>query len=170
MTYKWIGACMILAGCGGTGFSMAARDKREELLLRQLASSLGYMASRLEYRLIPLPQLCRETGTYSWGSIRALFFSIAEKLECYRYPQASDCMNDALSAHPELPGSLRAVFRELGRSLGQLDLPGQLQGLENAQALCVRKLKRLEHNRDQRLRSYQTLSLCAGAALAILLI
>ena len=56
----------------------------------------------------------------------------------------------------------------LGASLGRFDLQGQLQGIESVRAQCRKDLAELEDNRDQRLRSYQTLGLCAGCALAIL--
>jgi hypothetical protein len=52
--------------------------------------------------------------------------------------------------------------------LGIFDLPGQLKGLEEAQQVCQRALEQLEKGQAARLRSYQTLALCAGAALTIL--
>jgi len=170
MSYKWFGAVLIIAGCAGTGFSMAANDRKEEAMLHQMLSAIGYMKSELQYRLTPLPLLCRMTAKQASGPVRKLFDSLASELEQQILPEAPDCMRAALALVPDLPGSLRSVCRELGTSLGQLDLNGQLQGLDNARELCLRKRKHMEHNREQRLRSYQTLGLCAGAALAILLI
>ena len=66
--------------------------------------------------------------------------------------------------------SLRRPLRLLGQTLGRFDLPGQLKGIKAVQESCRRELARLERNRDARLRSYQTLGLCAGAALVILLV
>lgn len=170
MTYKWIGAILIIAGCGGTGYAMAAQARQEEHLLRQLIASLTYMHGKLAYQLLPLPQLCRQTAAVSRGILRKLFTCLASQLENQLYAQAADCVDSALSAVPELPKSMQQIIRELGHSLGQLDLSGQLRGLEEATAHCRRKCAQLEQNRDQRIRSYQTLSLCAGAALAILLL
>ena len=73
MNYRWIGAAMIIAACGGTGLSMAMADKREEQLLHQLSAALAYMASELEFRVTPLPQLCRQTGSCSFGAIQSCF-------------------------------------------------------------------------------------------------
>lgn len=169
MNYKWIGALFIVVSCGGTGYSMAASHKREEALLNQMLCAITFMRSQLEFRLTPLPQLCRQTGKQSAGDLRRIFLCLAQELERQLLPEASDCMDAALRAHPELPASLRLLCRELGKSLGQLDLTGQLRGLDRVSELCRKKISQLEHNRDHRLRSYQTLSLCAGAALAILL-
>ena len=55
-----------------------------------------------------------------------------------------------------------------GAYLGRFDLPGQKQGLEEVREACRMELEALGKNRETRLRSYGTLGLCAGAALAIL--
>jgi len=49
-------------------------------------------------------------------------------------------------------------------------MEGQLKGLESVRQECRRQVETLSYNRDARLRSYQTLGLCAGAALAILFV
>lgn len=61
-------------------------------------------------------------------------------------------------------------MEELGRNLGRFDLTGQLSSLRALRAGCEDSLKQLTDNRDNRLRSYQTLGLCTGAALAVLLL
>ena len=58
----------------------------------------------------------------------------------------------------------------LGRSLDRFDLAGQLKGIAATRSACRREVGALLENRDLRLRSYKTLGLCAGAALAVLLI
>ena len=56
------------------------------------------------------------------------------------------------------------------QNLGKFDMSGQLRGLENARNVCRENLELLMYNKDRRLRSYQTLGLCAGAAVAILFV
>lgn len=170
MNYKWIGSIMIVAACGGTGFSIASNVRKEEAMLRQMRYSMEYMKSELQYRLTPLSQLCRQTAKRSNGIIRKLFLTLAATLEQQRFPEASDCMHSTIDSIPELPGSIRIVCAELGKSLGALDLNGQLQGLEHACEICLHRQKKLETHQQQRLHCYQTLGVCAGAALAILLI
>lgn len=170
MPYKWIGTLLIVISCCGTGISLAADHKREEALLNQMLSALAFMKSQLQYQLTPLPQLFRQTAKQCSGQLRSVFQTLAQEMEQQLLPEASDCMHATLKSHPDLPPSLRFLCRELGHSLGQLDLNGQLEGLELTHIHCLQKYDQLSRNRDQRLRSYQTLSLCAGAALAILLI
>ena len=79
-------------------------------------------------------------------------------------------MEKVLSMQENLPPSVHHNFRQLGLRMGRFDLDGQLKGLESVRSDCRTQLKALEQNRDIRLQNYQTLGLCAGAALAILLI
>jgi hypothetical protein len=61
-------------------------------------------------------------------------------------------------------------LEELGQSLGRFDLPGQLRGLERAIRETELVLRTVREGAPERRRSWQTLGLCVGAALAILLI
>lgn len=170
MNAKIIGAALIIAGCGGVGFSMAAAHRREEKALRQLIRALDYMGCELQYRLTPLPELCRAAASEGGGVVSQAFVHLAAELESQVAPDAVSCMNAALSKTKGLPQRARKNLQQLGTSLGQFDLHGQLMGLEATRKQCRRELEELSRDRDVRLRSYQTLGLCAGSALAILLL
>lgn len=165
---KWIGAALIVLGCGATGFSLASAHRKQERELRQLMGALDYMQCELQYRLTPLPDLCRQTAAQVSGCLRILFSRLAEELEDQVAPDVQHCMNAAIARTGELTAAAAAVAGNMGRTLGRFDLEGQLRGLENGRQECRRVLESLSENRDNRLRSYQTLGLCAGAALAIL--
>lgn len=168
MNIKLIGAVLIIAGCGGVGFSMAASHRREEKALRQLIRALDYMGCELQYRLTPLPELCRCAASECEGAVSQVFCNLAIELESQIAPDAASCMNAAASKTAGLPQRTKKNLLALGSSLGQFDLQGQLTGLEATRKQCRRELEELSKDRDIRLRSYQTLGLCAGSALAIL--
>ena len=170
MNYKWIGAILVVVGCGGVGFAAAANHIREETMLRQLASVLEFMQCELQYRLPPLPELCHQAGQEVKGALRSVFLRFVEELEAQISPDAASCMRAAVAGGEDLPQSVGGVLLQLGQTLGRFDLSGQMQGLESARTLCREKLNALSQNRESRLRGYQTLGLCAGAALAILFI
>lgn len=167
---KWIGAVMIVLGCGSCGFALAASHRRQEQELRQFIGALDYMQCELQYRLTPLPDLCRQTAAQRSGSLRALFCRLAQELEDQIAPDVVQCMNAAIANCSGLSDCVSHIAGDLGRTLGRFDLDGQLIGLENARRECRRALEGLTDNRDNRLRCYQTLGLCVGAALAILFI
>ena len=81
----------------------------------------------------------------------------------------SACFNDILERR-DLPKYVRRNLKQLGACLGRFDLEGQVQGLEAVRCQCRQDLARLQENGPQRMRNYQILALCAGAALAILFI
>lgn len=168
MTIKLIGAMLVCTGCGGFGFAMAAAHRREEQTLGQLLLALEFMECDLSCRLTPLPQLCRATANAVSGPVHTFFLSLAQELEAQLAPDAACCVRAALKQQPGLSRELNVQLTELGNTLGRFDLPGQLRGLASARNRCHLALEELRANRDNRLRSYQTLGLCAGAALAIL--
>ena len=170
MTIKWIGAILVILGCGGTGFSMASAHRKQERELRQFMGALDYLQCELQYRLTPLPDLCRHTAAQASGSVRKLFLALAVELEDQISPDVRHCMNAALEKSGDLPEVVSIVAENLGKTLGRFDMDGQLMGLERARQECRRALDMLTNNREVRLRSYQTLGLCAGAAMAILFI
>ena len=170
MTIKWIGALLVIAGCGGVGFTMAASYKREERCLRALVRALDYMTCELQFRLTPLPELCRAAGKECGGPAGQALLALSQELESQISPDADSCMYAALSRLNNLPASTSEALSLLGKSLGRFDLNGQLQGIEQVRAHCRRELAGLENGRDQRIRGYQTLGVCAGAALAILFV
>ena len=66
-----------------------------------------------------------------------------------------------LARDRELPEACRSLLSQLGTSLGQLDLAGQLRGLAAAQEACRKELERVEAEKAGRLRCYRALGLCA---------
>lgn len=170
MYVKLLGAVMVVASCGGFGFKMAAAHLREERVLRHLTAILDYMECELQYRLTPLPQLCRQAAAQASGSISKFFLTLTQELEDQISADVEGCVRSALAGHQDLPPMTRNALEQLGRSLGRFDVQGQLKGLESVRQECRRNLEALNQNKQARLRGYQTLGLCAGAALAILLL
>ena len=168
MTIKLMGAILVFTGCGGFGFAMAAAHRREEQTLNQLLMALEFMESDLSCRLTPLPQLCAGAAGTVTGQVHTVLLRLSEELEARTAPDVQSCIRTVAEQMPGLSPSMEHQLMELGSSLGRFDLPGQLRGLRSAQNRCRLAIEELSRNRDNRIRSYQTLGLCAGAALAIL--
>lgn len=170
MILKLLGAVMIIAGCGGIGFRIAANHRQEEKNLRQLIGILDYMECELQYRLTPLPELCRQAAKEFSGLLGKVFSELALEMEMQASSDLNTCMNAAVEKATRLTPLTREGLLLLGKTVGRFDIEGQLKGLEAVRQDCRRQLEGLSYNRDTRLRSYQTLGLCAGAALAILFV
>lgn len=168
MTLKLIGALMIIAGCSGVGYYVVYSHKREEDALRQLIAALDYMECELQYRLTPLPELCRSAAADNKGAVCTLMLNLAKELDRQISPDAAVCMQVAIEKTPKLPDKTKKLLSRLGGSLGRFDMSGQLRGLENTRILCRKELDNLQKDRETRFKSYKTLAICAGIALAIL--
>lgn len=170
MGYKWIGALLIVTSCSGCGFAIAAGKRREERLLCQFVEILRFMEADLQYRLTPLPELCRAVAGQTKGILRMVFMNLYRELNWQKLPDAGSCMYAAIQHSGEIPARVRRMLVQLGHSLGRFDLPGQIQGIQAVRKRCEDSLENIRKHRDELLRSYQTLGICAGTALAIVLI
>ena len=169
MNLKWIGGIIILLGCGGFGFCLAAANRRQIRELRELSAILDFLSCELRYRLTPLPELCLMAARHGRGSVARVFRSLHAELERQISPDARCCMSAAVSDSCLSPPT-KQFLRDLGNGLGRFDLDGQLQEIQATKEKVEQLLDKLTKDLDVRLRSYQTLGLCAGAALAILLL
>jgi len=170
MNFRWIGAVLIVAACSGCGFSIAAGKRKEEKLLYQLLHLLQFMESELRYRVTPLPELCRMAAGEVTGTLQVVFLNLYRELSWQKLPDAGSCMSAAIRRTGEIPARIRRLLVQFGQTLGRFDLEGQLEGIRAVRRRCEDALESIRKNRDERLRSYRTLGICGGAALAIILL
>jgi len=170
MNLKVLGAVLVIAACGGCGFMIAFRYVTRIQMMENIAASLEFMISDLQYHATPLPQLCRQAGKRCNGKVGKIMIALAEELDAQISPNAAFCMASVLDRSGSIEPIIYTTMMELGNQLGLFDLPGQIRGLEQCRAHCASKLKEMNRDKTSRLRSYQTLGLCAGAAIAILFV
>ena len=169
MITKFFGVAFVIVSCGSMGFLIAAEHRREEKSLRQLVDVLDYIECELKYRLTPFPDLCNKISAEFHNIIGDVFSHLALEMDKQLSSDVSGCLSNVLNNTRFFPVIARKEFEILGRTMGKYELEGQLQGIAVVRQDCERELNALSENRENRLRSYQTLGLCAGAALAILL-
>ena len=167
---KLLGAFFIIFGCGGVGFSLAQSHRREEAALSQLIHALKWMSWELSYRMPELASLCSSVSVQCEGVVGQVFANLSLELRQQVTPDAALCMQAAISKTPRLPSMARNLLLLLGDTLGRFDLQGQLSGLSACEAQCQSQLDNMRHGSQLRLRNYQTLGLCAGIGLVIVLL
>jgi stage III sporulation protein AB len=170
MIHKICGVILVVISCGSVGFRIAANHRTEERILRELIGILDYIECEIQFHLTPLPNLCRQVAEEFKDPLGSVFRVLSSEIDNQVSPDIAHCMSVTLKKFKSLPAISRSGLLLLGRSIGRFDLQGQLMGLESVRQECRRNLKALDFNRDSRLRSYQTLGICAGAALAILFV
>jgi len=170
MTLKLIGAVLIVLSCSGFGFYIAATHKKEVYCLQKLVTIIEFIEWELEYRLTPLPQICNSISRKRMLCFPIVFQNLADELTYQISPDVATCMRSVLSAQKDIPRFTYQYLEILGDSLGEYNVEGQLKSLAQLRLLINKKLDELTENQTQRLRCYQTLGVCAGAALTILFI
>lgn len=170
MSYKLIGAILIIVGCGGFGFLIAANYKAEQRHLKELLRILNEMTAELQYRLTPLPELIDNAAKQASGALRKTMIDLKAEISGQTAPDVDKCMYAAMEKNPDLPVLTGNMLRLLGKTLGRFDLDGQISEISSVIQEINENLSRLTADKDVRLRSYRTLGLCAGFAIAILLI
>ncbi len=167
---KLIGAAIILLACGSIGYGIRRAHCREINTMKLFISALDYMECELQFRMYPLPELCRLTANECEGCLQRFFSMLANELEDQISPDVKKCVCAVLSRIQDIPLSTAEAISMMGKSMGRFDLEGQLKGLESVRSECRVKLGKLMGSSEARVRSYQTLGLCAGAAIIILLV
>ena len=169
MYLKILGAILVISACGGYGLMMVFSHRKEVAGLRALVHALDVMICVLDFRLTPLPDLCKIGADSIDGPVSSCLLRLSEILNDQLSADVGSCTTDAVDMTAGLPQRVSLEIRSMGQTRGRFDLEGQRSGLRNCKEVCNNQLEVLEHQQPQRLRSYQTLGFCAGAALAILL-
>lgn len=170
MSIKIWGAILLLSGCCWIGFQFTRSYMIHENTLKQLIRSMQYMKCELPYRLTPLPELCLHLSTQCTGLVKKYFWMLSNELENQAAPDVEKCSDHTIAKLQPLSTQQNKLLKRFGTSIGQFNLSGQLQSIDAFLKYCEKRLQVSEANRPSRVRNYQTLALCAGAALVILFI
>ena len=170
MSFKIIGVIFVMLSCGGCGFYIASQHMRRINQLEKFINVMHYMECELEYHHSSLPSLCKQCADRSSGNISKVFSVLSDEMEKQLIPNVYRCMQVVLDQVGVSDAIIRDYLLELGKNLGGFDLAGQVLSLQKMQERCEQNLIALKEHKSNCIRSYQTLGLCAGAAIAILLV
>lgn len=165
-------ALLILIGTSTVGFGACFSAAREIRQLRQLQAALTVMKNEMTYKAAELPQmLCTMKQTVG-GSVGAWLALCGEKMLAEPMAEPAGIIMEALENTPELcfARSARNTVFTLAGQLGSYDTEGQLRAIALAEKELTEQTKLLEESRTERSRSYKTLGICSGLAIAVILL
>ncbi len=164
-----LGAVLVACGASWCGIRTALSVRSALAALNELQTVLETMESEIRFRRLPLPELFRSCAGSCRTQLAGVFARAAEHME-----QDAACSAEyavLTAGRPEtLPKDAFSVLCILARSLGRSDLDGQLNAISLARARLGRLIEELSRGQAARCRSYCALGVCAGLAIAILLI
>lgn len=170
MWLRIFGACGIVAACSGFGFQAGADYRRRMKYLQDFLDALDEMMRQLNQSLLPLPELVQKASSLGSGGLYDTMGSFSQALAQQLSSDTASCMYLALERGGIEDASARRLMMQLGRSLGRFDLPGQLKGLETLHGQAQRALEHMQQEKTGLVRSYRTLGVFGGMALAVLLL
>lgn len=169
---KGIGALCVVLSASVMGFGFAASVRRQSVRLAALIGSLTYMKGEIQYRRTPLPEVFSLLGKSAAEKSVARFWEhCAEALiHGTGFGMQSVFRTAVRKAALELPPEAIQTMLVLGASLGQFGLEGQERAIELSLERLSALLERMEQGRSARCRSYATIGVCAGLAVAVILL
>ena len=165
---KFAGIVFVVLSAGTVGFQMAALLRKKCEFLNNLLAALQLLKNEITVCGTPLPQAFALVAAANDGGLERLFDTAAKEMDKNRWTTPYDAVSHALETVQE--PFLGDVMLPLAKSLGKYDLAAQLQGIETARMQAEQLLRETEQERKIKSRTYQTLGVCAGLAVAILLI
>jgi len=154
------------AGVMGVRISLSLRKRCE--LLRQLLQALAVLRSEIAFCGTPLPQAFALMAVQCSGTLETIFSSAAKQMDRQRWMTPLQAMELAIAESRET--FLAPILRELFAQLGRYDLEAQVRAVDGAQSRTKTLLSQLEQERNRKTGTYETLGICAGIAVAILLL
>lgn len=169
---RMIGAALVVLSSGAVGFGFARAVKLQCAQLEGLLWALDTMQSEMSARLTRWRSFSR--GFAPAGRRMSRLFLRKPEGRCLRSLTARCrvCFKRGFQqARGFRPGdeSVQALYG-LSLNLGRFDLESQLAAIERTKASVTAALLALQGQKRARCRSYETIGICAGLALAVMLL
>lgn len=161
---------MIFISSVGFGTSLCVSYKRELRNMQTIALFLEHIRYELESRLTPLPLLFLHASEQCEGYFKNVIKTFIEELEEQIYPDPECCMHSAVCKCKFLSPSVTDYMTQLVSVLQCVDYDGQIAGIDRLRKQCQREIESIEIRKSDKLKNYRTITFCAGAAIAIILI
>ena len=169
---RLIAAALIVLGASGFGFGASAAVGRRIRTLRDFKLALFYLKNEMLFLSPQLPELLLNMRQKVKGPVGKWLSNAGEMLKNEPTANAADILMECLEQTEGLSYSAaaRSTLYALCTELGKTDADLQCRAIDLASAALEKELSYLEENRDARTKSYRMLGICAGLALAVILL
>ncbi len=168
---RLVGAILIVVGSASAGFYMAGNVRKTQRIYRDALRATTYMKSEIECYLTPLHDIYGQLAHILPKPLAALFFALYEQarrslglLPAVHFSRARQLLRN------RLPHELVQIFAEMFDMLGRQDAVAQMRAITLAEEHLNEVLNRVSSEKKERCHAYETIGVCAGIALVIVLV
>lgn len=165
---KFVGLVFIVISASSVGMQMAANLKTRCETIRHFIHSLQILKNEILVCGTYLPQAFALMAASVPDPLADLYSAIAKDMEKNRWLTPYDAARDTVDISWDR--ELSRMMLSLTQKLGKYDMQAQASGIDTAVKEAEQYLSVLECEKRLKSRSYRALGLCAGLAVAILLV
>lgn len=165
---KLIGIVFIIMTTGSMGFRIAGAYRKQCETLRQLLAALQILRNEIAFCGTPLPKAFAMMAIPCNGILEKILSNVAREMDRHVWMSPTAALEKHASAQINEP--FVTILMEMLSRFGSYDVQAQLQSVDWARMQCEERLCLLEQERTQKGKVYETLGICAGVAVSILLI
>lgn len=167
---RLVGAIFVAFGGWMVGHVRSTASRRSLNMIEQLLDALELMICELEYRQIPLPELCASAAERTSGPVSVFFKKMEIALKTQLESSVHACGKKVLEDCDALEDPAKKYIILLLASLGRFDLTGQITEIQRvrdyAQSAYLDARKHLMQNE----KSNRLLWLGLGTTIAVILV
>ena len=169
---KTIGMILILTASGTVGLGLARTVRRQQTQTVALIDALLRLRHELQYRLTPLPDAFAVLGGMPNREVAAFFSGMSERLQSSRTCTVGYACRKAMerTSGLQLTAGTHSALLALFDALDREDLEGNLQVLELALERLRAEARMIQSGSRARCRTYISLAVCTGLAIAVILV
>lgn len=164
---KWIGILFIVVSAWSVGYRTTRNMTHRCRNLRNCLHALQVLRNEIAFIGTPLPQAVALMAVACQGRLADVLTRTAQDMDrCpWKLPvEALRCCDVPRDLEEDLS------LEELFCGLGKYDLEAQLGVIERVSTRVGKNLEELDQDRKNKGRTYETLGICAGLSVAILLL
>ena len=165
---KLIGVALIVASAGWVGIGMSVSLKKRMELYQTAMQALQLLKNEIAFCGTALPQAFGLLAASCEGMLALVFSSAGRRMDRCPWISPAEAMRQAVSCLED--HQLKNIFLRLGQGLGNYGLDAQIQAIHAARDQIARLLETLDATRKEKSKVYETMGICVGLSVAILLI
>lgn len=170
MTLRIIGALVLCLGSSVVGFTASGNVRKTVKMLQDLKLSLEMMRCEISFTLTPASKICELLSCSSNGAVKTLYEKLADYYATgyHLHRVTTDCIVRQVLRN--VPPEVECAMSDLAESFGRFGVQEQLRLIDMTVHKVTAALTKLDAEKKQRCRCYETLGICTGLAIAVLVL